>query len=179
MSSLSEALNPAPPQEKPPRAKREMTPELLEKLRLAREKALATRKDRQLLKEREALVEKETVEARWEALHEKEEQLKALQPKAPPPPPKKKAPPKKSKIVHLSPPLSEVSEEEQSSEDEEGEEPSTTNSRRAFRKKLDEEGYVYQPVKKLPGASQPQPLPQGAAEQMQLKLALKALGIRE
>jgi hypothetical protein len=184
MSSLPEA---APPPtlaqekaEKPPRAKREMTPEMLEKLRLAREKALATRKDRKLLKEREALVERETVEARWEALHEKEEQLKALQPKAPPPPPKKKAPPKKSSIVHLSPPLSEVEEEEESSEEEEEEETQNIprNSRRALRQKLKLEEDPPQ-MQRAQSSPQPMDINQASREHQQLKIALKALGIRE
>jgi hypothetical protein len=168
---------PAPPQdsaptEKKPRAKREMTPEALERLRLAREKALATRRDTKLLKEREALIEKETIEARWEKLHEEEERLKKMRPQvaASETPLKKKSP--KSKIVHLSPPLSSESEEETSESEEEF---VPKHSRRALRERMREDQDPPPPQPR----SQPQPLPPASAEQMQLKRALKALGIRE
>jgi hypothetical protein len=163
----------AAPSEKKPRAKREMTPEALERLRLAREKALATRRDTKLLKEREALIEKETIEARWEKLHQEEERLKKIRPQAVADVPIKKKSPK-SKIIHLSPPLS--SESEETSSESEEEEYVPTNSRRALRERqLEESDHPPHPQPR----SQPQPLPPASAEQMQLKLALKALGIRE
>jgi hypothetical protein len=171
MSTAQAPSDPAP-SEKKPRAKREMTPEALERLRLAREKALATRRDTKLLKEREALIEKETIEARWEKLHQEEERLKKMRPQAVSDTPLKKKSPK-PKIVHLSPPLSSESEET-SSESEEEYVP--TNSRRAHRE-LQREEFDHPPP--LPPRSQPQPMPTASAQQMQLKLALKALGIRE
>jgi hypothetical protein len=163
--SSSEQLVP----EKKTRPKREMTPEMLEKLRLAREKALATRRDKKLLKEREELVASETIEARWAKLHEEEEKLKAIQPRAPPAtePLKKKG---KSRIVHLSPPLPppEESSEESESEEEETYEP--VNSRRALLAK--------QRRGDPPPPALQQPPQSASQEELQLKRALKALGIR-
>jgi hypothetical protein len=189
MSAAAAEVEPVVPvvEEKKPRQKRVMTPELLENLKKAREKALATYRDRKLLKEREELVEKETIEARWDKLHEEEEKLKKMQPKvkqqktetpaAAVVVKKKRA----SRIVHMSPPLSsESSDDSQTSQSSESDEEFVpTNSRRAHRLKKRSEQSLPQPAP-LPPPQKHQPQKEDLdANEVMLQKALKALGIRK
>jgi hypothetical protein len=157
--------------DKPPRAKRVMTEAQIENLKKAREKALATRQDKKLLVEREDLLKKEALEARWEALHTEEERIKSLR-KAPAAPEPKQKKPVKSKILHVSPPLSsEPSSPEPSSDSSMEFVPKS--SRRAHR--------ISQQVQKSEARSEPvqsqPPPPQPPQQDEQLKIALRALGL--
>jgi hypothetical protein len=160
--------------EKPPRAKRVLSEAQLENLKKARDKALASRHDKKLLKEREDLLKKEALEARWEALHEEEERIKTLR-KAPSSkkPENKKKP--KSKIIHVSPPLSsEESSPDPSSDSSEEFVPKA--SRRAHRLEKTQVA-VTQPEEQP--SSQPQIILQSQApsQDEQLRRALRALGL--
>jgi wobble nucleotide-excising tRNase len=121
-----------------PKNKRVMNEAMLENLKKAREKALASRQEMKLLKEREDILKQEEIDARWEKLHEEEERIKSM--KKPParrglqplcrltqPPAAtcvqtktivKPKPTKKGKIIHVSPPLSEESSIVSSSSEE-------------------------------------------------------------
>jgi hypothetical protein len=167
----------APPIDKPqPRAKRAMTEAQLENLRKAREKALATRQDKKLLLEREELMKKEALEARWEALHAEEERLKSLRKAPEPPPPKKKEKvSKKSKIIHVSPPLSsEPSSPDPSSDSSMEFVPKA--SRRAHRISQKQNQIAETPMLPVPRQNPPPPQ-QAPSQDEQLKIALRALGL--
>jgi hypothetical protein len=164
------------PIDKPPRAKRVMTEAQVENLKRAREKALATRQDKKLLLEREDLLKKEALEARWEALHKEEERIKAMR-KAPSsaPEPKQKKPAIKSKILHVSPPLSsEPSSPEPSSDSSMEFVPKS--SRRAHRISQQHQKGEEAPRELVHQSQQPPP-PQPPQQDEQLKIALRALGL--
>jgi hypothetical protein len=169
MSAKPEDL-PQEPIDKPPRAKRVMTEAQIENLKKAREKALASRQDKKLLLEREDLLKKEALEARWEALHAEEERIKKIR-KAPAAPEPKQKKPAKSKILHVSPPLSsEPSSPEPSSDSSMEFVPKA--SRRAHRISQQQVQKVEAPI--LPVPSQQ---PQQPQQDEQLKIALRALGL--
>jgi hypothetical protein len=106
-----------------PKAKRVMNEAMLDNLRKAREKALASRQEMKLLKEREDILKQEEIDARWDKLHEEEERIKTLKSKKAVNAlkPVKASKVKKSKIIHVSPPLSEVSSVVSSSSEEDNE----------------------------------------------------------
>jgi hypothetical protein len=165
------------PIDKPPRAKRVMTEAQVENLKRAREKALATRQDKKLLLEREDLLKKEVLEARWEALHKEEERIKAMRkaPSSAPEPKQKKPAAIKSKILHVSPPLSsEPSSPEPSSDSSMEFVPKS--SRRAHRISQQHQKGEEAPRELVHQSQQPPP-PQPPQQDEQLKIALRALGL--
>jgi DNA repair exonuclease SbcCD ATPase subunit len=174
--------NPEIPVENAPKKTRTPTPEMLENLKKAREKALTARQDLKALKERERLLEKEEIDARWDRIYEREQKIKEatnLQEKAKAKTEAKK--PKKtnkSKIIHVSPPLSEVSSVVSSSSEEEYIPPATT-SRREHRKNAAIQPRVGgpQPQPPKPLLQTQQQLHQPPNQLEQLHRAMRALGL--
>jgi hypothetical protein len=136
----NENENPKPETPKPETPKRVVSEATLENLKRAREKALTNRQELKQLKEREDMLKKEELDARWEKLYEEEERIKSI--KKPNPTKSKtvktqnKHKQKDIKIIHVSPPLSEASSVVSSSEESQDEYvPTATSSRREHRKK--------------------------------------------
>jgi hypothetical protein len=181
MSAEQSNTQPEDPKEPKPKAKRVMNEAMLENLKKAREKALASRQEMKLLKEREDILKQEEIDARWDKLHEEEDRIKAMKKSA-----TKKVKvsvakatkTKKPKIIHVSPPLSEESSVVSSSS-EDVDEPK--NSRRAHRNaKQNGNVQITSPVKPV-DTNVANVADQASAEQIlhqqQLQRAMKALGL--
>jgi hypothetical protein len=178
-----EGANPEIPEEAPSsgemkktRTPKQPTPEMLENLKKAREKALAARQDLKALKERERLLEKEEIDARWDRIYEREQKIKENMNKTESTKKPKKT--TKSKIIHVSPPLSEVSSVVSSSSEDEYIPPATT-SRREHRKNAAIQPRVGgpQPQPPKPILQTQQQLHQPPNQLEQLHRAMRALGL--
>jgi hypothetical protein len=178
MSAEQSNTQPEDPKEPKPKAKRVMNEAMLENLKKAREKALASRQEMKLLKEREDILKQEEIDARWDKLHEEEDRIKAMKKSA-----TKKVKvsvakaTKKTKIIHVSPPLSEESSVVSSSS-EDVDEPK--NSRRAHRNaKQNGNVQITSPTKPV-DTNVANVADQASAEQIlhqqQLHRAMRALG---
>jgi hypothetical protein len=152
----------------------------LANLAKAREKYMSNRKALAELKAKEAKVKEDELQIRWERVKEEEEKFAKERRERE----EKKKPQAKKRIMHVSPPLSEEEEEEVEDEEEEEEHIATmvASSRRAAaearRQKERAPSPPPPPPIQAPARRVAAPQPRQPTQDEQLKIALRALGLR-